>query len=312
MYYHYTIIQWLFFFYFYCFVGWCIESSYVSLKERKWVNRGFMKGPFLPLYGSGSIIMLVVSQPFAEHWWAVYLAGCIGATVLEYVTGVVMEVLFKVRYWNYFKQPYNFQGYICLGTSLAWGVLTLFMTYVIHQPIEHIVFLLREKYLTLITILLTFYIVGDFTLSFRVALDLRDILIRMEKLKENLVHVQKRLEVIMAVAGDAITESLGQYKDVIVDKLKIEDVKENIEKMLDYVKESIHKKTAEYSDDTKKELFDLHTEYKVNAEKQEGFGKRNSLIRRIRNNPTMSSMKYKDALDELKRQADSKKNQKEK
>ena len=50
--YSYTIIQWLFFFYFYCFFGWCFESCYVSLKSKRWVNRGFMKGPFLPLYGS--------------------------------------------------------------------------------------------------------------------------------------------------------------------------------------------------------------------------------------------------------------------
>lgn len=62
--YSYTLIQWLFLFYFYCFCGWCFESAYVSLKSRKPVNRGFMKGPFLPLYGSGAIMMLVVSKPF--------------------------------------------------------------------------------------------------------------------------------------------------------------------------------------------------------------------------------------------------------
>ncbi len=55
--YHYTAIQWLFFFYFYCFFGWCFESTYVSLKSRKLVNRGFCRGPFLPLYGSGAIMM---------------------------------------------------------------------------------------------------------------------------------------------------------------------------------------------------------------------------------------------------------------
>ena len=65
--YSYTIVQWLFFFYFYCFFGWCFESTYVSLKEKRLVNRGFMRGPFLPLYGSGGIMMLVVSAPFQEQ-----------------------------------------------------------------------------------------------------------------------------------------------------------------------------------------------------------------------------------------------------
>ena len=135
--YHYTAIQWLFFFYFYCFFGWCFESTYVSLKSRKLVNRGFCRGPFLPLYGSGAIMMLVVSMPFQDNLVLVYIAGCIGATVLEYVTGVTMEALFKVRYWDYSKNKFNFQGHICLGASLAWGGLTILMTEFIHKPIEH-------------------------------------------------------------------------------------------------------------------------------------------------------------------------------
>ena len=67
----YTIVQWLFFFYFYCFFGWCFESAYVSIKEKHFVNRGFMKGPFLPLYGSGAIMMLVVSKPFETFFWSI-------------------------------------------------------------------------------------------------------------------------------------------------------------------------------------------------------------------------------------------------
>ncbi len=298
MIYQYTLIQWLFFFYLYSFFGWCFESTYVSVSERKPVNRGFMKGPFLPLYGTGAIMMLLVSKPFEAHWWAVYIAGCVGATILEYITGVVMEGLFKVRYWDYSHKPLHFRGYICLESSLVWGVLTLLITYVIHQPIANMVFLLKEKYLNLITILLTFYIVGDFTLSFRAALDLKDILVHMEKAKENLVRVQKRLETILALAGEK--------KFLIADKLKIEDIKDSIEKMLGLVKDNLHKRTEDYSEGTKKELLDLHTEYTVNKVKHESFKKSKGLIRRIRNNPTMSSARYKEALDELKEQADEK------
>ena len=124
----YSAIQWLFFFYFYCFFGWIFESTFVSVKSRKFVNRGFMRGPFLPLYGSGAVMMLVVSMPFRENLIMTYVAGCIGATVLEYVTGVTMEALFKVRYWDYSNQKFNFQGHVCLGTTLAWGLLTILMT----------------------------------------------------------------------------------------------------------------------------------------------------------------------------------------
>ena len=69
---NYIGFQWLFLFYFYCFGGWCFESAFVSLKSHKWVNRGFMRGPFLPLYGSGAIMMLVVSRPFADNVLLIY------------------------------------------------------------------------------------------------------------------------------------------------------------------------------------------------------------------------------------------------
>lgn len=106
--YNYTLVDWLLFFYIYCFIGWCIESTFVSVKQKKFVNRGFMRGPFLPLYGSGAVLMLYVSIPVRNNLLMTFLAGCIAATILEYVTGVAMEALFKVRYWDYSDQSFNF------------------------------------------------------------------------------------------------------------------------------------------------------------------------------------------------------------
>lgn len=294
--YSYTLIQWLFLFYFYCFCGWCFESAYVSLKSRKPVNRGFMKGPFLPLYGSGAIMMLVVSKPFLGHWWAVYIAGCIGATLLEYVTGVVMEALFKVRYWDYSNQSFNFQGQVCLSSTLAWGGLTLLMNYVIHKPIEKLVLGIAADILSVATILLTMYIACDFALSFKEALDLRDILVRMEKAKEELLRLQKRLDVMLAVAG----EEWSEKKEAFSEKFKTEEIKAGIEKRLNVMKELLGRKPEEYSQDTRDELLDLHAQYKINVEKEEH---RSMFYHRIRNNPSMSSRRYKEALEELKKKA---------
>ena len=114
--YHYSVIQWLFFFYFYCFCGWCFESAYVSVRTRKLTNRGFMRGPFLPIYGSGAIMMLVVSMPFQDNIFLTYLAGCVGATALEYVTGVTMEeVLGLFQPEIQFSGSYLFGFHACLG-----------------------------------------------------------------------------------------------------------------------------------------------------------------------------------------------------
>ena len=137
--YEYTWYQWLSFFYIYCFFGWIFESTYVSLKQHRFVNRGFLRLPMLPLYGTGAVMMLWVSLPFKSSLVMVYISGVIGATILEYVTGWGMERLFKMKYWDYSNQPFNLHGYICLSSSIAWGFLTIFMTHLIHKPIERTV-----------------------------------------------------------------------------------------------------------------------------------------------------------------------------
>ena len=134
--YVYTPGQWALLFFFYCFCGWVWESCYVSAKQRHWVNRGFLHGPLLPIYGSGAIIILFATLPVADNFWLVYFLGMLAATALEYVVGAVMEQLFKVRYWDYTKQPFNLHGYICLTSSIAWGFFSDLLIYVIHPPID--------------------------------------------------------------------------------------------------------------------------------------------------------------------------------
>ena len=147
--YVYTPGQWALLFFFYCFCGWVWESCYVSAKQRHWVNRGFLHGPLLPIYGSGAIIILFATLPVADNFWLVYFLGMLAATALEYVVGAVMEQLFKVRYWDYTKQPFNLHGYICLTSSIAWGFFSDLLIYVIHPPIDKL--LHKREVLTKLT-----------------------------------------------------------------------------------------------------------------------------------------------------------------
>lgn len=293
---HYTFIQWLFFFYFYCFFGWCFESTYVSIKSRKLVNRGFMRGPFLPLYGSGGIMMLVVSMPFQDNVVLTYIAGVIGATALEYVTGVTMEALFKVRYWDYSKNKFNFQGHICLGSSLAWGGLTILMTKVIHKPIEHFVLSIPTTALTVITCILTVYIVVDFTLSFKAAMDLRDILVKIERAREELERMQHRLDIIIAFNNEE-KEQKKQERE-----MRMAELSANLEQRFNGIKEAIQSKPMEYSESVREEIADLRARFNLYMEGRKNFKGLLDFYKRdmIRNNPTMASKKFKDAFEELK------------
>ena len=77
------MVSMAYFFYFYSFLGWIFESSYVSVKQRRLVNRGFLRIPLLPLYGSGALMMLIVSRPFQDSLLLTWLSGFTGATVFR-------------------------------------------------------------------------------------------------------------------------------------------------------------------------------------------------------------------------------------
>lgn len=301
--YHYSIIQWLFFFYFYCFFGWVFESTYVSLKSRKFVNRGFMRGPFLPIYGSGAIMMLVVSMPFQDNIFLTYIAGCIGATALELVTGIVMEALFKVRYWDYSNQKFNYKGHICLSSTIAWGFLTILMTEFVHKYVERVVFAIPAAVVNVVTVVVTVYIIIDFTLSFKAAMDLRDILVGLEKAKEEMERIQKRLDVLIAVANDE-RESRKLESGVRIDELM-----DNIEEKFNSLKERIRINPSEFMDDARDEIMELRSKYTIEKEHRLQFKGLKDFYQRalIKGNPTMYSKRFGEALEELKKAANDRK-----
>ncbi|MBP5281089.1 MAG: putative ABC transporter permease [Lachnospiraceae bacterium] len=307
--YQYSVTQWVFFFYFYCFFGWCFESAYVSIKTRKLTNRGFMHGPFLPLYGSGAMRMLVVSAPFQDSIALTYLAGCVGATILEYCTGVTMEALFKVRYWDYSSQRFNFQGHICLKSTLAWGGLTILMTAVVHRYVEQTVFMIQAQVLSAVTFVLTAVIFADFALSFKAALDLRDVLVRLEEAKTELGHLQRRMDVFVALTTEEMGQRIKEYKDGVRQK------KENIAGAIAQKREDIGAALAEFFEDAENTAQEMEpSRIKERLQERIATSRRELLRRReetlhvmekrlsklFRANPSIASSKYHDAIEELK------------
>ena len=200
--YVYTLGQWLLFFYLYCFLGWVWESCYVSLKQRRWVNRGFLRGPLLPIYGFGAVLILWATLPVRGSLALIFLLGMAAASALEYVTGAAMEALFKVRYWDYSNQPFNLNGHICLACSLAWGAFSILLVRVLHPPLEDLVLWLPGFLTDVLACGLTIYTTADTVRSFQAAMDLREVLTRLTEENEDLRRLARRVEVMSAFAED--------------------------------------------------------------------------------------------------------------
>lgn len=210
----YTLSEWLLFFYIYCFIGWIWESCYVSARKRHWVNRGFLKGPLLPIYGSGAVVILAAALPLRQYPVLMVLGGMAAATLLEYVTGAAMEAIFKARYWDYTGEFLNLKGYICLKSSLCWGVMTLLLVYAVHPPLAELVTDLSPRIRYWASLILTALTAGDFATSFQAAMDFRNLLLRTERLREELKALQARMDQLEVQIAGAGEELRAQYREL--------------------------------------------------------------------------------------------------
>ncbi|MBD5544731.1 MAG: hypothetical protein HDR01_10970 [Lachnospiraceae bacterium] len=284
--YTYNLIQWLMFFYIYCFFGWCFESTYVSLKNRKPVNRGFLNGPYLPLYGSGAISVLFAALPFRENLVWVYIAGAVTATLLEYVTGVVMEAVFKVRYWDYSNQKFNFQGHICLSSTIAWGFLSLAMVFGFHKPVERLILSFKPDALNLVVLIVSVIMASDCAVSFKAAFEFREVLGKLQGLKEELRLMQKRLEVIEAVLNDEGRQRLEQLGQALEERRE--------------QKEQKREERREQLEQLKEELAQLKEKQLIYKDRIKGHMNVRKLKTLYGRNPSAVSRKYNEIFEELR------------
>lgn len=283
MYYDYSAWQWLLVFYLYCFLGWCFESTVVSVQQRHFVNRGFLRGPMLPIYGFGATILLHVSLPLYDKPVALFLASMVAATVFEYIVGVIMEKLFKVKYWDYSTHRFQFQGRICLQSSLCWGFLGLILARVIHPPVEWIVAGLPFAALVIVDILLTAGFAGDVVVSVRTALDLAKLLEELDELRAQSAELRRELSETALVHLTKLSYRMDEARGEFAERM-------------DGAKE-------QFTDAKEQILAGLDDIQRRFADRAEALGRTRKSM--LRGNPTARSAKYDDVLQRLKKQLDS-------
>lgn len=308
----YDVLQWLMFLYIYCFLGWVWETLYVSVSKGKWVNRGFMHGPFLPIYGIGATAMVAVTIPFRGNYLLEFIVGIIGATIMEYYTGITMEQLFHIRYWDYSKCKLNVKGYICLKASLCWGVFAILIPELLHARVEKLVLSIPETTLQILTIILTAYISADFSESFREAMDFKEILMNLSQSNQEIAAIEKRvLAMSEFINGDLKEKSeagLKKINSTLVEgkmryQKKTEQINELREKITVYIEE-LKKQGEERERKPLREELENYL-HKLTAEENRRIALgRNKAMRRSRSimnrNPNIISERYKEALEYFK------------
>ncbi|MCD8147928.1 MAG: hypothetical protein LUD84_11755 [Clostridiales bacterium] len=120
------------YFFWYSVLGWVMETTYCSIGQKHFVNRGFLHGPFCPIYGSGALLMVLGLSSFMGNLPLFLAASVVTMSAWEYLVGWVLETTTHIKYWDYSNEKYNLHGRICLRNSLIWGLVSYVALYWIH------------------------------------------------------------------------------------------------------------------------------------------------------------------------------------
>lgn len=184
-------ILWIFFIY--AVIGWCIEVAFAAVNRGVFVNRGFMNGPYCPIYGLGMLIVVTVLNPVKDSLLFLFLGSFILTTVLEYITGRILKKIFGNKWWNYSEMPFNIHGYVCLAFSILWGLGGVFVMRLIHPIIYQIVQWIPE---TVGWILITIFMIGfivDLCVTVNTVLHFNKDLRLLDKIAENIHKLSDEL-----------------------------------------------------------------------------------------------------------------------
>lgn len=206
----------------YAFMGWCMEVILCSVDTGRFVNRGFLNGPYCPIYGFGMLIIITALTPIEDNLILLFAGSMVLCSALELVTGRGLKTLFHATWWDYSQKPFNFHGYICLQTSLAWGAGGVFMMRIIHPiilkqvdfiPLKPGIFLLGVIYILM-------------------AVDLIATVLTILNLNKDLERMNK-IAALMQESSDALAEKIGNRAIRSSRRLepKMEEIQANLAKL---------------------------------------------------------------------------------
>lgn len=183
----YPLYELLFFFVIYAFLGWILEIIYAYYSHGYFINRGFLNGPFCPIYGFGALSLVLFLDNFKNNIILLFILGTIFTSVIEYVTAVVLEKAFNTTWWDYTDNAFNIKGRICLSFSLIWGGVSVFLIKFVQPYVKALVSNLTYPVSKILFYMFFFYLVIDFILTLKSLIDLNHILSELYNLSKEML-----------------------------------------------------------------------------------------------------------------------------
>ena len=181
-----TLYEVFAYFFCYSFLGWVTEVAFHAVTQGKFVNRGFLYGPVCPIYGTGMVAVLLILGENISRAWLVFLVGVGLPTLIELITGWVLERFFHNKWWDYSSRRFNLKGYICLEFSILWGVAVLFAVEVVHPAVAWFAGLFNELWGTVFISLCLALLIADLVITVLQVFKLNRILGEIDRAAERM------------------------------------------------------------------------------------------------------------------------------
>lgn len=208
-------------FIFYSFIGWIIEIINELITEKRYVNRGFLIGPYCPIYGCGVILMILFLNRYLNDPVVLFIMAVVICSILEYFTSYVMEKIFKARWWDYTERKFNINGRICLETMVPFGIGGLIIMYFVNPVVVGILNLIPLFWIKIISFVLFVVFLVDNLISFKIIFKFRNITKKEER--DNTAEITAKVKDILSEKsklGKRLVKSFPDLRILIKKKNK--------------------------------------------------------------------------------------------
>lgn len=189
------LYKYIIYFFVYAFLGWVCESIYCSVGNKRIINRGFLNGPLCPIYGIGALVIILLLQKYKNSVVSVFTIGLIITSILEYITGYILEKLFNTKWWDYSKRPFNINGRVCIKNSVLFGILSVVVVEIIHPQIIKYINSINITYIFILTISLSFLLLIDIVMTIYALNKLSNKLDNLENVIQELKKINMQIKI---------------------------------------------------------------------------------------------------------------------
>ena len=208
----------------YAFLGWCMEVTCMFIQYKKFINRGFLIGPYCPIYGWGALAITILLKRYMEDPLVLFVMSTIICSIIEYLTSYFMEKKYHARWWDYSNKKFNINGRICLETLIPFGILGVAIMYGTNPILFKLYNQIPQLVINILTVILFIGFIVDNIISSNI---ISSINVEENKLiKDNTEEITEKIKQVLRQKSWLHRRLINAYPGLKDIKVKIKKVEQ--------------------------------------------------------------------------------------